>query len=64
MFCHIYPGLDPNEETVARFYGLLNRVPDDVKIAWGYGGDTSLEETAERMEREGAKVSAWENLTG
>lgn len=62
MFCSVYPGLDPDEETICRFYGLLNLIPDAVKIAWGYGGDENLDQSAERMEREGLQVAKWEGL--
>jgi hypothetical protein len=62
MFCAVYTGLDPDDETLCRYYGLLNLIPDAVKIAWGYGGEDSLEATAERMEREGVMLAKWEGL--
>lgn len=62
MFMAVYTGTNPDDETLARYYGLLNLIPDAVKIAWGYGGEGSLEETAERMEHEGAQLAKWEGL--
>jgi len=62
MFMAVYPGTDPDDEPLCRFYGLLNLIPDAVKIAWGYGGEDNLEETAQRMEHEGAMLAKWEGL--
>jgi hypothetical protein len=54
LFRAVYSG-DPQDETLVTFFGMLRIVPDAVKIAWGYGGDDSVEEMAERMEREAAQ---------
>jgi hypothetical protein len=62
MFCHVYPGLDPDQETLARYYGLLNLTPDRIKLEWGYGGEESLEDTAERMAQEAERMARWETL--
>lgn len=50
MFCAVYPRLDPDEETLVRFYGLLNLIPDKIKIEWGYGDGHDLDAQAERLE--------------
>jgi hypothetical protein len=46
---------------VATFYGMLQRIPDRLKIEWGYGPE-DIESAAERMEREGVLLLKWETL--
>ncbi len=50
MFRAVYHS-DPDEETVATFYGLLQRIPDKVKELWRpqAGEDARLDEMTERM---------------
>jgi hypothetical protein len=49
MFWGVYHR-DPDDCTECEFYAMLARIPAPVREAWGYGGDTLVEE-AERAER-------------
>jgi hypothetical protein len=47
MFCHTYPGRDPDDETLNTYYGLIDLIPDYIKKLFIPENDDLMEQARE-----------------
>lgn len=60
MFRAVYSG-DPNDETLATFYGMIQRIPDSIKQLWRPSPE-DVDGRLEEMIRNEVAIARLENI--